>query len=125
MKKPKDVIQSGVTAPAKQEAVSGFTSIASTDTEAAAPTVKERNVESGNEASKGPSKMTIQSEDLNTLLEFMRIKAPELNIRQNQLARIFFYFFVSSALLFFLIFDVLALKRLMWLKASAWAYSVA
>ena len=43
--------------------------------------------------------------DIKTLLEFMRIKAPELNIRQNQLARIIFLFFVLSIFLFLTITD--------------------
>ena len=44
-------------------------------------------------------------DDLKTLLEFMRIKAPELNIRQNQLARIIFVFVTLNTLLFLIIFD--------------------
>jgi len=43
--------------------------------------------------------------DLKTLLEFMRIKAPELNIRQNQLARIIFIFFILNIFLFLVITD--------------------
>jgi hypothetical protein len=43
--------------------------------------------------------------NLGTLLEFMRIKAPELNIRQNQLARIIFIFFILNIFLFLVITD--------------------
>ena len=39
------------------------------------------------------------------LLEFMRIKAPEVNIRQNQLARVFFIFFILNIFLFLIITD--------------------
>ena len=40
--------------------------------------------------------------DLKILLEFMRVKAPELNIRQSQLARIIFIFFHFE---YFSVFD--------------------
>jgi hypothetical protein len=43
--------------------------------------------------------------DLKILLEFMRVKAPELNIRQSQLARIIFIFFILNIFLFLMITD--------------------
>ena len=43
--------------------------------------------------------------NLKTLLEYMRVKAPELNIRQTQLARIIFLFVILDILLFLIVFD--------------------
>src|SRR4051794_20562672 len=43
------------------------------------------------------------TEGMKTLFEFMRIKSPEINIRQNQLARIIFIFFMLNIFLFLVI----------------------
>jgi len=43
------------------------------------------------------------TEGLKVLFEFMRIKSPEINIRQNQLARIIFIFFLLNIFLFLVI----------------------
>src|SRR6266566_1661603 len=104
MKRPTNIDVGGVTVPAKPDAASPATP-ASVDTEARVPSVDNPDSRSENETQRESSQIKILDADIKTVLEFMRIKAPELNIQQNQLARIFFYFFVSSALLFLLIFD--------------------
>ena len=93
MKRPTNIDVGGVTVPAKPDAASPATP-AFIDTEARVPSVDNPDSRSENETQRESSQIKISDTDIKTVLEFMRIKAPELNIQQNQLARIFFYFFV-------------------------------